>query len=363
MVPMDSGLLLAIFLHRIDPFVIEIAPGIGIRWYGTAYIAGAVVAYLIIHWMAKRGRAMIRPETVFDFCLNVLVGAFIGGRIGFCLLYQPALLGFMNQFPFWGVLALQNGGMASHGGIIGALVAAWLFSVRHKVPLLHLLDLACLVGPLGIAFGRLANFVNGELYGRPCSPNLWWGVKFPQELLTQQGEELVVLSPAAAQVGVEPADWMKWLGDPDSFRQPLADTLTHIIEAVQAGNVQVINIVEPLLTPRYPSQLIQAGLEGFLVVALLALLWSWPRKPGVVAGSFVVLYAIARIIGEQFRMPDADIGFELFGLTRGQELSILMLLAGVIMVAICALRRVPKVPAWIGPPLPRTDSPPAPPAR
>jgi len=352
--------ILATYLHRIDPFIIEFPKGMGIRWYGTAYLAGAVVAYFILHWMAKRGRAMIRPELTFDFCLNALIGAFVGGRLGFCLLYQPELLGFTDTFPFWGVFALQNGGMASHGGIIGALVAIWIFSIRHKSPLLHLLDLACLVGPLGIGFGRIANFINGELFGRPCPANLWWGVKFPQELLSHDGEDLVLLTPAAQQVGVEPAEWSKWLGDPVQFREQVESTLQHIIEAIQAGNAQVIQIVEPMLTPRYPSQLIQAGLEGFLVFIILAILWSWPRKPGIVAGSFVVLYAIARIIGEQFRMPDAGIGFELFGLTRGQELSILMLLAGVVIVAVCALRHVPKFPAWIGKPLPRVDPPAAP---
>lgn len=352
--------VLATYLHRIDPFIIEFPPGsgMGIRWYGTAYLAGAVVAYFILHWMAKRGRAMIRPELTFDFCLNALIGAFIGGRLGFCILYQPELLGFINQFPFWGVLALQNGGMASHGGIIGALIAIWIFSIRHKTALLHLLDLACLVGPLGIGFGRIANFINGELYGRPCPPNLWWGVKFPQELLSpRDGEGLAQLTPAAEQVGVEPAEWLKWLSDDVQFRQQVHDTLQLIIEAVQKGNAQVIQVVEPILTPRYPSQLIQAGLEGFLVFLALAILWSWPRKPGVVAGSFLVLYAIARIIGEQFRMPDADIGFELFGLTRGQELSILTLLAGVVTVLICALRNIPKFPAWIGAPLPRPTAP------
>jgi phosphatidylglycerol:prolipoprotein diacylglycerol transferase len=102
-------------------------------------------------------------------------------------------------------------------------------------------------------------------------------------------------------------------------------------------------MLEPLLTPRYPSQLIQAGLEGLLVFVILAVIWCWPLKPGVVSAWFVVLYAIARIVGEQFRMPDQELGFELFGLTRGQELSAVMLLAGV--------RRVAKEPAWIGPKL------------
>lgn len=344
--------ILAAWLHQIDPFAIEILPGIGVRWYGLAYIAGALAGWGIVRWLAGRGRAQIRPELAFDMALTLLVGAFVGGRIGYCLLYEPKLLGLVLHPPYWGVLALQKGGMASHGGFIGMIVAAWWFARRHQVSLLHMLDLACLAGPLGIVFGRIANFINGELYGRPAPADLWWGVKFPQEIFTWRLDELEKLAPSAGALGIKPTTWFSWLIDPSEHQDAISDTLTQIVTAVQKGNGGVIQALEPVLTVRYPSQLIQGILEGLLVFLILAIFGAWPRKPGTIAALFAILYAIARIVGEQFRMPDTEIGFEWFGLTRGQELSALMLIMGIAFFVAMSLRPVAKLPGWFGPPLP-----------
>jgi phosphatidylglycerol:prolipoprotein diacylglycerol transferase len=346
-----SAALLATYVHQMSPFLWEIAPGIGIRWYGLSYLAGAVIGAGIVWWIARRGRARIAPPLVSEFAINLLIGAFIGGRLGFCLLYEPTLLGWVDDFPFWGVLAIQHGGMASHGGMIGMLAAAWWFARKNRLSLLHLLDLACLVGPIGVMLGRGANFINGELYGRECSPALWWGVKFPKEIFAWSAEQLRLLTGAVERVGVEPASWILWTRDPNAHEASIMQGLVRIVEAIEHGDSAMAGMLEPLLTPRYPSQLIQAGLEGLLVFVILAVIWCWPLKPGVVSAWFVVLYAIARIVGEQFRMPDQELGFELFGLTRGQELSAVMLLAGVAMLVWAASRRVAKEPAWIGPKL------------
>lgn len=343
-----AGMLMA-FVHQMNPFIIEFSPGIGIRWYGAAYLAGAFLGYGLTYWLARRGRARIRPEIVFDFALTLLVGAFVGGRLGFCLLYDQRLLGLMDSFPFWGVLALHQGGMASHGGIIGMLLAAWWFARRHGLDLWHLLDIACLCGPLGVMLGRLANFVNGELYGRVCPPGLSWAVQFPKEIFTYPPKQLAQLAGAAEAVGVPRVDWLGWLARPEWADGKIGETLRRIVEAVEHGSVAVVRQLEPVLSPRYPSQLIQAGLEGLAVFVVLAIIWAWPRKPGVVAGWFVVLYAVARTLGEQFREPDTELGFELFGLTRGQELSLIMLIVGIGIVVWRSRRPVPKFAGWIGP--------------
>jgi phosphatidylglycerol:prolipoprotein diacylglycerol transferase len=347
-----SAHLLATYLHQMSPFVLEISPGLGVRWYGLSYLAGAGIGAAIIWWMAQRNRARIHPNLVIEFAINVLIGAFVGGRVGFCLLYEPRLLGLIDEFPYWGVLAIQQGGMASHGGMIGMLVATWWFSRKHQIPLWHLLDLACLVGPIGVMLGRFANFINGELFGRVCHPALTWGVKFPKEIYTWSSEQMRLLAPAAEKVGIEPATWLGWLRDPDQFSASISAGLYKIIDAIEHGSAPVAQAIEPLLAPRYPSQLIQAFLEGGLVFLILAIVWLRPRKPGVVSAMFVVLYAIARIIGEQFRMPDQELGFELFGMTRGQELSAIMLIAGIVLLIWHCRRHVPKEPAWLGPPLP-----------
>jgi phosphatidylglycerol:prolipoprotein diacylglycerol transferase len=243
--------------------------------------------------------------------------------------------------------------MASHGGIVGMLIAIVHFARRHRLDAWHLLDLACLTGPIGLFLGRIANFINGELYGRPCSPNLSWGVKFAKEVFAWDTMDLARLAPAAQIVGTPQREWLAMLDNPQEHQPQIAGILNAITVGIEDNVRPVVAAVEPILTPRYPSQLIQAGLEGLLVLFLLALIWTRPRKPGVVAGWFVVLYAVARIAGEQFRMPDTDIGFELFGLTRGQELSILMLLVGVGVVLLAVYRQADKRPGWIGP---MTDS-------
>jgi phosphatidylglycerol:prolipoprotein diacylglycerol transferase len=345
--------LLASYMHQMSPFLWEVAPGVGIRWYGLAYLLGAVIGGAIVWWMAKRGRARLAPPLVSEFAIDLLIGAFVGGRVGFCLLYEPRLLGLIDEFPYWGVLAIQRGGMASHGGIIGMLLAAGWFSRKHNVPLLHLLDLACLVGPIGVFLGRLANFVNGELYGRECPPNLPWSVKFPKEIFAWTDEQMKGLAPIVEKVGIDPVDWLGWLRTPDLFEGVISNGLLRVVEAIEHHQPGVAEALEPVLTSRYPSQLVQAGLEGLLVFLLLAFLWAWPRKPGVITACFVVLYAIARTIGEQFRMPDHELGFELFGLTRGQELSLMMLVAGLATLVWVVRRPVPKEPGWLGPSIPQ----------
>jgi phosphatidylglycerol---prolipoprotein diacylglyceryl transferase len=349
---MGHTFLLATYLHQMSPFLWEIMPGIGIRWYGLSYLAGALIGAGIVMFMAGRGRSRLPQSLVVEFAFNVLIGAFVGGRLGFCLLYEPKLLGFIDEFPYWGVLAIQQGGMASHGGMIGMLVAIVLFARKHHIPLWHLLDVTCLVGPIGVMLGRMANLINGELYGRACSADLSWGVKFPKEIYTWEPDQMKQLAPIAEMVGIEPAAWLTWLNDPERFSAFISAGISKMLDAIEHHSQPVAAAIEPMLTARYPSQLIQAVLEGLLVFVILALLWSRPRKPGVVSAVFVCLYAIARIIGEQFRMPDPELGFELFGLTRGQELSFIMLMMGIALLVYTARRSVDKEPAWIGPTLP-----------
>lgn len=352
---------LAAYLHQIDPFFLDLSdyvPFFRIRWYGLSYLAATLLGYLFLRWMAARGRTPLKREQAADLALAMLVGAFVGGRLGYCLLYQPRLLGFIDSFPYWGVLALQDGGMASHGGMIGSLIAAYWFARQRRLSLLHLLDMASLAAPLGFAFGRIANFINGELYGRVCPPDSPIGVQFPQEIAGWNANELEHLAPAARAVGVSADQWQTWLDAPSRFGGEINRTLDQMIQATQSGSghADVILALQNVLPTRYPSQLIQAALEGLLVFLLLAAFWTRPRKPGVVFGSFVVLYAVARIAGERFREPDAGVGYLLFGLTEGQWLSIGMLAVGVVILIISQLRKVPKMSGWIGPKAPTAEA-------
>jgi phosphatidylglycerol:prolipoprotein diacylglycerol transferase len=353
------------YVHNIDPFFIHFWGDLGIRWYGLAYLTGFIAGLVYVAKMAPRGAGIgLKVEQLTDFTTWMAIGTLAGGRLGYAVFYSPELLlDFSASFPFWGVFAVHKGGMASHGGIAGIMIATILYSRIHKVPILHLMDLTCVGGALGIGLGRIANFINGELFGRPTESAVSWAVKFPQEMYlwsSGQVSKLFSLEPAVLALkevemfppqlsffqelglrykvlseGIQfpvgekmtlTADlWKEWVTgyryDSEAY-QGVNRVIESLIQATQTGQSEVIKALEPLLTARHPSQLYQSALEGFLVFAVVCIVWIKPRRPGIVSGYFGLSYLIARIIGENFRMPDAHIGFEALGLTRGQWLSI-----------------------------------------
>lgn len=344
------------WVHNLSPYAIQFTETMGLRWYGLSYLAGLVIGWLSTVWVIRRGITPMTTEKALDLTTYVAIGALAGGRLGYCLFYSPDLLfHFDSVAPFWGVFKVNEGGMSSHGGIAGVMLVCYLFGRYHKIGILHIMDLVVLGGSAGFFFGRLANFVNGELYGRAASEGFKWAVKFPQEMYLwaqKETQRLGDIAPAAEALGQIPGGngapialnqelWLGWVRNYATdigSRNSVQLTIDKIILAIQAGNVKVTEALAPILTARYPSQLIQAVLEGFLVFAILCLIWLKPRKPGVLGASFGVLYALARIAGEQFRMPDPQIGFQLLGLTRGQWLSVGLLLIGIVFLALVARR-------------------------
>lgn len=334
----------AAYLHRIDPFAVHFSGELGIRWYGISYAMGFLAAYFFIWWMARRDRSLLTPRQVGDFVMAGVVGTMLGGRLGYCVLYQPDLLiDFSSSFPFWGVLALWKGGMASHGGILGIILACLWYGRRHGISVLHLLDLTVIGGTIGIFFGRVANFINGELYGRAAS-GIAWAVKFPQEIDRWANPAHPLHDQLSDPRFIEAAERAQLLAARGSIRS-VADPYQQIIIASRS-DAQVAELLRPLLVARHPSQLYEALLEGLLLLVVLGAIWYRPRRPGVISGWFLVLYAVVRIIGEQFRLPDAHIGFQWLGLTRGQWLSILMLTIGLGCLWYWARRPVEHLSGW-----------------
>jgi phosphatidylglycerol:prolipoprotein diacylglycerol transferase len=331
-----------IYVHHLSPFLIQFTENVGIRWYGLAYISGFVLSWYFANLMAKKNRLFISGDQVWDFITYGAFGTMIGGRVGYCLFYDPSLLThFSGAFPFWGVLEVHKGGMASHGGILGIIVAAILYARKEGISKAHVVDLCCLGGALGIFFGRIANFINGELYGRECSSSLSWAVKFPAEIHRwgiDDTEKLKLLADAAVKispiqtagggvVNVTHESWLQWVTSMGPMAQRNVELVKDaLVSATLAGDGVVASLMGPALTPRYPSQLIQALLEGLVLFLVLAWVWRKPQKVGVITGMFGVVYSLARIVGEQFRLPDAQIGFEALGLTRGQWLSVALLI-------------------------------------
>jgi len=350
------------WIHNMSPFLIEITEGFGIRYYGLAYLAGFFLAFYFIDLMARRGTIPLNREQAADLVTYAAIGTLAGGRLGYTLFYSPELiLTFHSSFPFWGVLEVHKGGMASHGGFIGIVTACVLFARKHKLDKFLMIDLVCLGGTIGVFFGRIANFINGELYGRESAPNHWMAVKFPSELYSwtfQDKDKLAQLAPAVEALGEVTSTsgqklsatsdlWLTWVSSLSFEAQRNIDFFREaLVKATEKHNVAVLTALGPALTPRYPSQLVQAVLEGLLIFIVLNLVWLKPRKPGVIASIFGFSYAVMRIIGEQFRLPDKQIGFDALGLTRGQWLSVAMFTAVGIMFYYVNKRKVEPLGGW-----------------
>ena len=333
-----------IYYHQLDPFLIQFTETFGIRWYSLAYIVGVLSAYYLAFFFIKKGRLFLPASQILDIVTYGAIGAIIGGRIGYCLFYAPYLLtSFDSSFPFWGLLKIHEGGMASHGGILGLVISQLIYSYYRKVPFLALMDLAALGGSIGLFLGRIANFINGELYGRVVENKALLGVKFPSEIFLwieqsknykEQLLSLKSLLPNLSQIpNFSPRlpssymweDWVQQLAQTGSaYRAQITQVCHWIVE--NSAHPQIRAGLEPLLFIRHPSQFYQSFFGGLIPLIVICILWSKPRSAGTVAISWVFIYLLGRIFTEFFRLPDAEIGYQLFNLTRGQWLSFFLLI-------------------------------------
>jgi phosphatidylglycerol:prolipoprotein diacylglycerol transferase len=341
---------LAAWLHDLDPFVFRISGEFGIRWYGLSYAAGFVIAYYLLRWMCRRGMTVIPEDRAGDVIIIGALAGVIGGRLGYVLAYQPSLLWDVRpSFPWWGLLDLMHGGMASHGGFIGAAVAAWRVSrgfketggaVVGRAPMLHVMDVMALITPTGLLLGRIANFINGELLGAivaaPGARAPWWSVKFPQELLDDRRPVLTPEQEASLAGLVRdfaPGDGM--------------GGLHRLVEGVQRGAPGLAERLEPLISARFPSQLFQALAEGLVLGAAIWMVARRPRLPGVITACFLMFYGVLRIVTEVWRLPDAQfaVGRPL-GLSRGQWFSLAMVALGAALLWRVASAGGQKMGGW-----------------
>ncbi len=254
---------MALTFPNIDPVALAIGP-LQIRWYALAYLCGILLGWFYALQIVKKDEAKgLRPNRadIDDYLPFAVLGIILGGRLGYVLFYQPA---YYLSHPAE-ILQVWHGGMSFHGGVLGVVISVIAYSLARKIPMLRLGDLFALCCTFGLFFGRVANFINGELFGRPTDAP--WGMVFPNG-----GEE-----------------------------------------------------------PRHPSQLYEAALEGvvlFLILNFLMRKESIRSRPGIVIGVFLIGYGAARMFIENFREPDAYLGFLAAGLTMGQWLCVPMILIG-----------------------------------
>lgn len=314
------GGLLATYVHDLSPILVELGP-LKLRWYGLSYVAGFLAAYLILQRLARRDLWIVPEEKVSDVVTySAMFGVFLGGRIGYVLLYllPKEGIGLLFRDPLV-IIRVWDGGMASHGGIMGIFFFLLWYARRHQLSWPGLGDGICVVAPLGIFFGRMANFVNGELYGTKTDSSL--GVIFP-DVLREPGnrDALDAVVYSAAMVDDRIGELMA---------QPEANTWSIFPRVVEAArsNEALQDIFRAHVEPRHASQLYEGILEGLVLFVILFLVRiKFPRLGyGILTGLFFVIYALFRISVEAFREPDAAL---VLGITKGQFYSIFMILIG-----------------------------------
>jgi len=297
----------------------QIGP-ISLRWYALAYIVGLILGWRYCLALAKKPPVVARPIDIDDFLVWATLGVVLGGRLGYVVFYNPEQ--YLKD-PIE-ILYLWHGGMSFHGGAAGVIIAVLLFCRLRNIPFLALGDVICCAVPIGLFFGRIANFINDELWGRPASPDWPGAMLFPSELLTSSK------APAAVQAATQI--------DP-SYGQgtTLIDNTEALIAAYRTDpRIHDLLLSDSYLTPRYPSQLYEAFLEGMVLFLVLWLLQrnGARQRPGLIAGAFLMGYGIARFTVEFFREPDVQLLWlvDKTGISMGQWLSVPLVFIGLWLV-------------------------------
>ncbi len=296
--------LIAYYLDNFSPFMVKFGPSLGIRWYGFSYLLAFFCGFLLLYWLARHRYCALPAGKVADYITLASLGVVAGGRLGFVLFYRPhqLLADPLMIFRVW------DGGMSSHGGMIGLTLVTYFYARAQQISWLSLADNIAISAPLGLLLGRCANFINGELYGRPAT--VPWAMQFPKEALDL------------------PALGEKTLAAAQAIRPGISDLNAVIVQARTDANLQ--SMLHRLLTPRHPSQIYEALLEGAFLFTCLWFLRLRTRQPrGMLAGLFLLLYAFVRIVVEYFREPDAPLTGPF---TRGQTLSALLIAGGICFV-------------------------------
>ena len=270
-------MLPVLMFPQFDPVLISIGP-LSIRYYALAYITALVLGWRLVRRWVTWTPVVATPLQVDDFLTWATLGVVLGGRHGYVLFYQPS---YFLAHPLQ-IVALWQGGMSFHGGMLGVATAITLYCRQQGIPVLGFADRIAIAAPIGLGLGRVANFINGELPGREASATLPWAMIFPN-----------------------------------------------------AGPM-----------PRHPSQIYEALMEGVILLTIMlicAYQEAIRRRFGALTGIFLCGYAVARIVGEFFREPDAFLGFLFEGATMGQLLSVPMFIAGLVLIVIAKPAQQPVV--------------------
>ncbi len=310
--------LLEIPYHFIDPVAIPLPGPVDVRWYGLGYVFAFTVGYYVLRYLSRQGVLSLDYEGISDLIFSLIIGTIVGARLGYILFYD------FDSFAAnpARIIRLWEGGLSFHGGLVGVVLASAWFVRKHRVSLVHLLDSLALGVPFGIFAVRIANFINGELYGRVTTEAVPWAIRFPTDPVALRLLEL--------------------------DRSGLRDRELGILEAHESGAWEAIRDQVPL---RHPSQIYEALTEGALLALILWGIYLIARRRGVrlptgfLSGVFLLGYGLFRSFVELFRQPDAQfrgpddpLGTVLGPLTMGQTLSLAVIAAGIYLLVSSLLK-------------------------
>lgn len=284
------------FVVQFDPVAFRLGP-LQVHWYGLMYLFGFLLVATLAEYRRRRGRLPVTRDALGDLMFYAMMGVIVGGRVWYMLFYYAGGIGWIWRDPL-ALFKVWDGGMSFHGGLLGVVLTGWWWSRRHRLHPFDTIDFVAPMVPLGLGLGRLGNFINGELWGKPG--DVPWAMIFP---------------------GSRDEDLQLAAGNP---------ALTERLQ--QFGGL-----------PRHPSQLYELALEGVVMFAVLWLVSLKPRPRYLVSGLFALLYGCFRFAVEFVRVPDPQLGYLAWGwLTMGQVQSIPLIVVGLVLLAMS--RRAPVLP-------------------
>lgn len=313
-------------VHEWGPIAFNLFGIVQVHWLGFFLLMGVLASASLTRWLAGRqGVGLTRPM-VGSAVTCIAISALVGGRLGYCLFYQPDLfIKFKSAFPYWGLFASGEGGFSWHGSVLGVVFGGILYSIRTGIGQLYIFDLASFAAPLVIFFSRLGSFVNGEILGKAAPEGTPLAMKYPTEI-----ERWAVEAPDKfAQLG--------HLGTTEP---------SEILARLRAGEEAVRQLLVPMLEYRHAVQLYSAFAEGLGIFFVLFLLWKNPRRSGVVTASYLILAGLVGFAMHHYEWVDPTRVPTILGLDRYQWLSATTVFFGIVCYFLWTRTTSIAVPGW-----------------
>ncbi len=342
------------FLNQIiaQPTILKFTESWGLHWSGLALSLSILLCFVLIHWMVQRQRGELTHAHVFDFMIYLTFGAFIGSRLFYCLFLDSEIFfQFRETFPYWGVFETDEGGFSSFGAIVGVLMSTSLFAFKTGVNRPYLFDLSALCAPVVLFLTRVSSFLTGELFGGVAT-DFPIRVRVPNEILYWPIDQFSKLDQIKEMVPIAGIDASDWSNAVEAYNQSkeaqvqMHSYLVRFVDYFTQRPEEYFRSIYPLLQDRYPVQLIEAGIEGFLLFLIVFLAWKSPRRPGVVATIFLIFFSISEFALDQIRYKTHLEAGTLFGIPHQILIAGVFFVIGILMFLVWNRSEILKTPGW-----------------